>query len=125
MKNVYFNQLINEDNSMNSMDYLVNNLTSTLDKISVLRDKKLTASTSLPSTATVYKSFKQDELKLYYHNIEKKLSILPIFLMIAGTLGNLIALYVLTRKKLRHQSTMLYFASLTIMDTLSLYQWFV
>ena len=125
MKNVYFNQLINEDNSMNSIDYLVNNLTSTLDKISVLRDKKLTASTSLPSATTVYKSFKQDELKLYYHNIEKKLSILPIFLMIAGTLGNLIALYVLTRKKLRHQSTMLYFASLTIMDTLSLYQWFV
>ena len=57
--------------------------------------------------------------------IEKNLSILPVFLMIFGTLGNSIAFYVLTRKKLRAQSTMLYFASLTVMDTLSLYQWFV
>jgi len=57
--------------------------------------------------------------------IEKTLSILPAFLMIFGTLGNSIAFYVLTRKRLRTQSTMLYFASLTLMDTVSLYQWFV
>jgi hypothetical protein len=60
-----------------------------------------------------------------YFLIEKNLSILPLFFMVFGTLGNSIAFYVLTRKKLRGQSTMLYFASLTVMDTLSLYQWFV
>jgi len=59
-----------------------------------------------------------------YYQIEKYLSILPIFLVISGTLGNLIACYVLTRKKLRVQSTMVYFASLTIIDTISLYQWY-
>lgn len=64
----------------------------------------------------------KDLLSMYY-NIEQKLSILPVILMIAGTLGNMIAFYVLTRKKLRSQSTMLYFASLTVVDTLSLYQW--
>jgi hypothetical protein len=64
------------------------------------------------------------DIRLFYHNIEKTISILPVFLVIAGTFGNLIALYVLTRKKLRSQSTMLYFASLTVMDTISLYQWF-
>lgn len=63
------------------------------------------------------------QLKNYYLNIEKALSIIPVILMIAGTLGNMLALYVLTRRKLRTQSTMLYFASLTIIDTISLYQW--
>jgi hypothetical protein len=63
-----------------------------------------------------------EQQRRFYYNIEKKLSIIPILLMIAGTLGNMIAFYVLTRKKLRRQSTMLFFASLTIMDTLSLYQ---
>jgi hypothetical protein len=64
-----------------------------------------------------------EEDKRFYHNIEKALSIVPFILMIAGTLGNMLALYVLTRKKLRSQSTMLYFASLTVIDTISLYQW--
>jgi hypothetical protein len=64
-----------------------------------------------------------EEQKRFYHNIEKGLSIVPFILMIAGTLGNMLALYVLTRKKLRSQSTMLYFASLTVIDTISLYQW--
>ncbi len=58
-----------------------------------------------------------------FFTIEKNLSILPAFLMIFGTLGNSIAFYVLTRKKLRTQSTMLYFACLTVLDTVSLYQW--
>ena len=65
----------------------------------------------------------RNELRKFYYNIEKKLSIVPVILMLAGTLGNMLAFYVLTRKKLRTQSTMLYFASLTIIDTISLYQW--
>lgn len=64
------------------------------------------------------------EQKLFYFNIEKKLAILPIFLMLTGTIGNVLALYVLTRKRLRVYSTMLYFASLTVVDTISLYQWY-
>lgn len=71
------------------------------------------------------RSQNEADIRLFYHNIEKTISILPVILCIAGTFGNLIALYVLTRKKLRSQSTMLYFASLTVMDTISLYQWFV
>ena len=59
----------------------------------------------------------------FFYRIEVYLSILPIFLVVLGTIGNLVALYVLTRKRLRTQSTMIYFASLTIVDTLSLYQW--
>lgn len=84
--------------------------------------KKITFS---PVNETQYDdaSVAADNLIAFYYNIERKLSILPIILMIAGTLGNMIAFYVLTRKKLRTQSTMLYFASLTVMDTLSLYQW--
>ena len=84
---------------------------------------KLNNSSSISSSS---KKLQEDaDVRLFYHNIEKTISILPVILVIAGTLGNLIALYVLTRKKLRSQSTMLYFASLTVMDTISLYQWYV
>lgn len=68
-------------------------------------------------------SIQAKNLLSMYHSIEQKLSILPVILMIAGTLGNMIAFYVLTRKKLRNQSTMLYFTALTVVDTISLYQW--
>lgn len=68
-------------------------------------------------------SIQAKNLLSMYHSIERKLSILPVVLMIAGTLGNMIAFYVLTRKKLRNQSTMLYFSALTVVDTISLYQW--
>ena len=65
-----------------------------------------------------------DPVRGFYFNLESKLSVLPILLMIAGTFGNSLAFYVLTRKRLRTQSTMLYFATLTLMDTLALYQWY-
>lgn len=65
-----------------------------------------------------------DPVRGFYFNLESKLAILPILLMIAGTFGNSLAFYVLTRKRLRNQSTMLYFATLTLMDTLALYQWY-
>lgn len=58
-----------------------------------------------------------------YQDIENMLSFIPVILMIVGTLGNVTAFYVLTRKKLRSQSTMTFFASLTVVDTISLYQW--
>jgi hypothetical protein len=58
-----------------------------------------------------------------YHEIEKAISILPIILVITGTIGNSLAFYVLTSKRLRNYSTMNYFATLTIVDTVSLYQW--
>lgn len=64
-----------------------------------------------------------DPVRGFYFNLESKLAVLPILLMIAGTFGNSLAFYVLTRKRLRNQSTMLYFATLTLMDTLALYQW--
>jgi hypothetical protein len=50
-----------------------------------------------------------NDLRNFYYNIEKKLSIIPVFLMLAGTLGNMLALYVLTRKKLRKQVIFLFF----------------
>ena len=86
---------------------------------------KLNNSSSISSSSSSKKLQEDADIRLFYHNIEKTISILPVILVIAGTLGNLIALYVLTRKKLRSQSTMLYFASLTVMDTISLYQWYV
>ena len=64
-----------------------------------------------------------EDMQMFFYNIEMYLSVLPVVLMIMGTIGNMVAFYVLTRKKLRTQSTMIYFASLTIMDTMSLYQW--
>lgn len=82
-----------------------------------------TSNNSIPSSRSSKPLNEHDDLLSFYHNIETKLSILPVILMIAGTLGNTIAFYVLTRRKLRTQSTMLYFASLTVMDTISLYQW--
>ena len=75
------------------------------------------------STKIYSKTSSKDAASNYYYNMEKQLSIIPVVLMMAGTLGNMLALYVLTRKKLRIQSTMLYFASLTVLDTLSLYSW--
>ena len=63
------------------------------------------------------------DMQMFFYNIEMYLSVLPVVLMLMGTIGNMVAFYVLTRKKLRTQSTMIYFASLTIMDTMSLYQW--
>ena len=85
--------------------------------------QQITTSTPSKENYSYYDDPQGDNLVSIYYNIEKKLSILPVILMITGTLGNMIAFYVLTRKKLRTQSTMLYFASLTVMDTLSLYQW--
>ena len=101
----------------------MNDLSFSFSQSSTLKisqsDFQRTTSAFLPKLT----SQNEAELRLFYHNIEKVISILPVFLVVFGTVGNLIALYVLTRKKLRTQSTMLYFATLTIMDTISLYQW--
>jgi hypothetical protein len=68
-------------------------------------------------------AYSDADVRQLYLVIEKNIAILPIILTITGTIGNLLALYVLTRQRLRVYSTMLYFASLTIVDTISLYQW--
>ena len=49
--------------------------------------------------------------------------ILPIVLIVLGTLGNLVSIAVLARKTNRQTSTNVYLIFLCIMDTLSLYQW--
>ncbi len=64
-----------------------------------------------------------NNMQSVFYKIELYLSFFPIILLAFGTFGNLLAFYILTRKKLRTQSTMIYFASLTLLDTISLYQW--
>nr|QVK45785.1 G protein-coupled receptor [Proales similis] len=82
------------------------------------------ASPTLSSNASSSALFVSDaDMRSFYHNIEEKLSILPVLFMVIGTLGNGLAFFVLTRPRLRVQSTMLFFATLTVVDTLSLYQW--
>jgi hypothetical protein len=49
--------------------------------------------------------------------------IIPIGLIVIGTLGNLLSVIILLRKKNRETSTNVYLIFLCIMDTLSLYQW--
>jgi hypothetical protein len=59
-----------------------------------------------------------------YETIELVISgIIPICLMVIGTLGNLLCVVILLKKGNRKTSTNIYLIFLCIMDTLSLYQW--
>ncbi|CAF1028548.1 unnamed protein product [Rotaria sordida] len=49
--------------------------------------------------------------------------IIPIFLIVIGTVGNLISIIVLLNKENRRTSTNIYLIFLCLMDTISLYQW--
>lgn len=49
--------------------------------------------------------------------------IIPTILLIGGTIGNLLSIFVLLRKENRNSSTNIYLVFLCLMDTLSLYQW--
>jgi hypothetical protein len=104
--------------------YDINWTKTTTTTTTTLNSSSVNTSRFASSPLTINAIVRNDDLKLFYRNIESKLSILPFVFMLAGTLGNMLAFYVLTRKKLRSQSTMLYFATLTIMDTISLYQWY-
>ena len=53
------------------------------------------------------------------------ISILDCFILVVGTFGNLISFYLLTRKRLRHMSTMRYLAILCFVDTICLYGWYL
>jgi len=59
-----------------------------------------------------------------YETVELIVSgIIPIILIIIGTFGNLLGIFVLLKKQNRRTSTNIYLIFLCIMDTLSLYQW--
>jgi hypothetical protein len=49
--------------------------------------------------------------------------IIPIFLIVIGTFGNLISVIILLNKENRRTSTNIYLIFLCLMDTISLYQW--
>ena len=49
--------------------------------------------------------------------------IIPTFLLVGGTIGNLLSIIILLRKDNRRTSTNIYLIFLCLMDTLSLYQW--
>lgn len=49
--------------------------------------------------------------------------IIPMFLIVIGTVGNLISLVILFNKENRRTSTNIYLTFLCLMDTISLYQW--
>jgi hypothetical protein len=49
--------------------------------------------------------------------------IIPMFLIVIGTFGNLISVIILLNKENRHASTNIYLVFLCLMDTISLYQW--
>ncbi|CAF1002959.1 unnamed protein product [Rotaria sp. Silwood1] len=49
--------------------------------------------------------------------------IIPIFLIVIGTVGNLISIIVLLNKQNRRTSTNIYLIFLCLVDTISLYQW--
>jgi hypothetical protein len=49
--------------------------------------------------------------------------IIPIGLIILGTLGNVTSIFILLRKENRRTSTNIYLLMLCLMDTISLYQW--
>ena len=49
--------------------------------------------------------------------------IIPVFLIIIGTFGNLICIIILLNKENRRTSTNIYLIFLCLMDTISLYQW--
>jgi len=49
--------------------------------------------------------------------------IIPIFLIVIGTFGNLICIIILFKKQNRRTSTNTYLIFLCLMDTISLYQW--
>ena len=49
--------------------------------------------------------------------------IVPVVLIVVGTIGNLLCVGILLKKKNRKTSTNVYLIFLCVMDTLSLYQW--
>jgi hypothetical protein len=49
--------------------------------------------------------------------------IIPMFLIVGGTFGNLISVVILLNKENRQTSTNIYLIFLCLMDTISLYQW--
>ncbi|CAF3693301.1 unnamed protein product [Rotaria socialis] len=49
--------------------------------------------------------------------------IIPIFLIVVGTVGNLASIIVLLKKENRKTSTNIYLMLLCLVDTISLYQW--
>jgi hypothetical protein len=53
------------------------------------------------------------------------IAVLDCVIIIMGTLGNLISFYLLTRKRLRSVSSMRYLASLTLVDTVCLYGFYL
>ncbi|CAF4589517.1 unnamed protein product, partial [Rotaria sp. Silwood2] len=49
--------------------------------------------------------------------------IIPMFLIVIGTIGNLICIIILLNKENRQTSTNIYLIFLCLVDTISLYQW--
>ncbi|CAF1325262.1 unnamed protein product [Rotaria sordida] len=59
-----------------------------------------------------------------YETAELSISgIVPIFLIVIGTVGNLISIFVLLNKENPGTSTNIYLIFLCLVDTISLYQW--
>ena len=67
------------------------------------------------------------EIVVHYKDdtILNAISVLDCLIIIVGTIGNLTSFYLLTRKGLRPVSSMRYLASLTIVDTICLYGWYL
>lgn len=72
-------------------------------------------------------SMKIMEIFVHYNDdsLLNGISILDFIIIIVGTIGNLTSFYLLTRKGLRPVSSMRYLASLTIVDTICLYGWYL
>lgn len=58
-----------------------------------------------------------------YYTIEKFLSYYALFLIVIGTICNLLSFYIMNRKKMRKITSMRYLSALAISDLILLYQW--
>lgn len=56
-------------------------------------------------------------------NINKALGIWALILIIFGTIGNILCIFVCLRQRLRKTPTFIFFSFLAICDTISLYGW--
>ncbi|CAF4063650.1 unnamed protein product [Adineta steineri] len=78
---------------------------------------------SLSTESTIWNNTISESTVLFHHPILYGLAIYALFLIIIGTIGNILTIIILLRPNLRQYTTMRYLIAVAIADLSSLYSW--